>query len=92
MNIFLKTLIIIMLMTFITKYSTNITTLFILSVFFKSKSSITYFFVSNTTLSCVFLYFLIIDSYFLIPAVIVQICNPTAELATTLGIPNNNEK
>ena len=32
--------------------------------------------VNNTILSCLFLFFLIIDLYFLIPAVIAQIFNP----------------
>ena len=35
---------------------------------------------SNTVLSCFFLFYLIIDSHFLILAVITLICNPTAEL------------
>ena len=37
-------------------------------------------FVNNTTLLCFFFFFLVIDLYFLIPAVIAQIFNPTAEL------------
>ena len=37
-------------------------------------------FVSNTISSCFFFFFLIIDLYFLIPAVIAQIFNPIAEL------------
>ena len=44
-------------------------------------------FADNTILSCFFFSFLIIDLYFLIPAVIVQISNPTAELVIPIGIP-----
>ena len=38
------------------------------------------FFANNTNLLRFFFFFLIIDSYFLIPAVIIQIFNPTGEL------------
>ena len=34
-----------------------------------------------------FFFFLIIDIYFLIPAVIAQIFNPTAELIMLIGLP-----
>ena len=34
-------------------------------------------------------FFLIIDLYFLIPAVITQIFNPTAELVIPTGMPSN---
>ena len=34
-------------------------------------------------------FFLIIDLYFLIPAVIAQIFNPNAELVISIGIPTN---
>ena len=44
-------------------------------------------FAKNTTLSCFFLFFLIIDLYFLTPAAIAQICNPLEELAIPIGIP-----
>ena len=43
-------------------------------------------FANNTTSSCFFLFFLIIDLYFLIPAVITQIFNPIVELAIPIGI------
>ena len=43
----------------------------------------------NTILSCFFLFFLIIDLYFLIPAVITQIFTVTAELAIPTGKPTN---
>ena len=36
--------------------------------------------------------FLIIDLYFLIPAVIAQIFNPIAEFVISLGIPIQEEK
>ena len=44
-------------------------------------------FAKNTTLSCFFFFFLIIDLYFLIPAVVAQIFNPIAELIIPVGIP-----
>ena len=47
-------------------------------------------FANNTILSCFF--FLIIDSYFLIPAAISQIFNPIAELIFSIGIPSNEAK
>ena len=44
-------------------------------------------FASNTILSCVVFFFLIIDLYFLIPAVIAQIFHKIAELVIPTGIP-----
>ena len=41
---------------------------------------------NDTTLSCLFFFFLIIDLYFLIPAVIAQIFNPVAGLVIPIGI------
>ena len=49
-------------------------------------------FANNTFLSCLFLFFLIIDLHFLIPAVITQVFNPIAELATSVGIHTNEAK
>ena len=49
-------------------------------------------FVNNNTLSCFFYFFLIIDLYFLIPAVITQIFNKIAELVITIGIPTKEAK
>ena len=49
-------------------------------------------FASNTILSCFFFFFLIIDLYFLIPAVITQIFNPIVELAIPIGIPTKEAK
>ena len=49
-------------------------------------------FASNTILSCFFFFFLIIDSYFLIPAVITQIFNPVAELVIAIEIPTTEAK
>ena len=47
------------------------------------------YFASNTILSCFFFFlFLIIDLYFLIPAVIAQIFNPVAELVISIGMPS----
>ena len=43
-------------------------------------------FANNTILSCFLFFFLIIDLYFLIPAVITQIFNPIAELVISVGI------
>ena len=37
-------------------------------------------------------FFGIIDLFFLIPAVVTQIFNPTAELLNTMGIPTKEEK
>ena len=42
-------------------------------------------FANNTISSCFFLFFLIIDLYLLIPAVITQIFNPLAGLAIPIG-------
>ena len=44
-------------------------------------------FPSNSILSCFLLFFLIIDLYFLIPAVIAHIFNLTAEFAMPTGTP-----
>ena len=44
-------------------------------------------FADNTILSCFFFFFLIIDFYFLIFAVITQIFNPIEELVVPIGIP-----
>ena len=44
-------------------------------------------YLNNTILPCFFFFFLIIDLYFLIPAIIAQIFNPIAELAIPTGIP-----
>ena len=46
----------------------------------------------NTILSCFFFFFLSIDLYFLIPAVIAQIFNPILELVIPIGIPINEAK
>ena len=43
------------------------------------------FFPNNTILSCFFFFFLVIDLYFLVPAVIVQIFDPTAGLVMSAG-------
>ena len=44
-------------------------------------------FASNTVLSCIIFFFLIIDLYFLIPAAIAQIFNPIAEPVIPTRIP-----
>ena len=49
-------------------------------------------FANNTSLSCFFFFFAIIDLYFLIPAAIVQIFNPTAELVIPKGMPTIEAK
>ena len=46
----------------------------------------------NTILSCFFLFFLIIDLYFFIPAAIARIFNSIAELIIPIGIPNKKAK
>ena len=48
-------------------------------------------FATNTTLSC-FFFFLIIDFYFLIAAVIAQIFSPIAELIIPIGITTKEAK
>ena len=47
------------------------------------------FFPNNTILSCFFFFFLVIDLYFLVPAVIVQIFDPTAGLVVSAGTHSN---
>ena len=47
-------------------------------------------FACNTILSCFFLFFLIGD--FLVPGVIAQFFNPSAELAIPTGIPTKEAK
>ena len=49
-------------------------------------------FAKNTIFSCLFFFFLIINLYFLIPAVIAQIVNPVAELVIPIEIPNKEPK
>ena len=49
-------------------------------------------FANDNILSCFFFFFLIIDLYFLIPAVTTQICNPVAELEIPTGIPTKEAK
>ena len=47
---------------------------------------------SSTILSCFFFFFLFIDLYFLIPAVITQTFNPITELEIPVGIPTKEVK
>ena len=49
-------------------------------------------FANNTILSCFVFFFLIIDLYFLIPAVIAQIFHKIAELVIPTGIPTKEAK
>ena len=49
-------------------------------------------FAKDHVLSCFFFFFLIIDVYFLIPAVIAQIFNPIAELIIPIGIPTKKAR
>ena len=49
-------------------------------------------FAKNTILSCFFLFFLIIELQFLIPAVTAQTFYPITELAVPIGIPTNEAK
>ena len=46
-------------------------------------------FTNNTILSCFFHFFLIVDLYFLIPALITQIFNPIAGFTIPTETPNN---
>ena len=47
---------------------------------------------NNAILLCFLFFSLIIDSYFLIPAVIAQTFNPIAELLIPIGIPIKEAK
>ena len=58
----------------------------------KNWKNVNFVSTKNSILSCVFLFFLIIDSYFLILAVFAQFFNPVAELVISIGIPTNEEK
>ena len=49
-------------------------------------------FANNTILSCFFLFFLIVDWYFLMPAVITQIFTPIVELVIPIEIPTKEAK
>ena len=49
-------------------------------------------FASKSILSCFFFFFLTIDLHFLVPIVITQNFNPTAELVIPIGIPTNEPK
>ena len=49
-------------------------------------------FANNTTLSCFFIFFLVIDLYYLITTAIAQIFNPIAELIIPKGIPSKEAK
>ena len=49
-------------------------------------------FASNPIFSCFFVFFIIINLYFLIPTVIAQIFNPIAELVLLIGISTKEEK
>ena len=49
-------------------------------------------FANNTILSCFSFFFLTIDLYFLIPAVIVEIFNSISELVIAIRIPSKEEK
>ena len=49
-------------------------------------------FANSTILSCFFLFFLIIELYFSVPAVSVDIFNLTAELVIPIEIPTNEAK
>ena len=49
-------------------------------------------FANSTILSCFFIFFLIIDLYFLIPAVLTQIFNPVAELVIPIEISTKEAK
>ena len=49
-------------------------------------------FANNTILSSLFLFFVIIGLYFLIPATFVQIFNPVAKRVIPIGIPSKEAK
>ena len=50
------------------------------------------FLANNTILSCFFCFILIMDLYFLVPAVNPQISNPNAELLMTIRNPTKEAK
>ena len=58
----------------------------------KISISCNFGFASNTILSCFFVFFIIIDLYFLIPAVIAQTFIPIAELVIPIGLPIKEAK
>ena len=47
---------------------------------------------NNTILSCYFFFSLILETYFLIPAVIAEIFNPIVELVILIGTPSKVAK
>ena len=49
-------------------------------------------FPSKIILSCFFIFFLVINLYFTIPAAILKIFDPIAELAIPLGMPSKEAK
>ena len=49
-------------------------------------------FTNNTILLSLFFLLLLIDLYFLIPAAIAQVVNPSAELVIPIGIPAKETK
>ena len=49
-------------------------------------------FAKSTISSCFFFYFLVIDIYFLIPAVMAQIFNTIAELVFPITMPTKLQK
>ena len=56
---------------------------------FRTSIAFSLVFPNNTILSCLFFFFLIIDLWFSIPAVIAQIFIPTAEFAIPTGTQTN---
>ena len=58
----------------------------------KTSTVLNLIFANDTILSCFFFFFLTIDLYFLIPAVITQIFIAAAELAILTGIPFEEAK
>ena len=73
---------------FLLSYTTNFDEIIPSSFFFVYNLV----FCNNAVLSCFSLYFLITDSYLLIPAFIANIFIPTAKLVTPVRIPTEKAK
>ena len=63
-----------------------------LSLLLKTSMLFNLIFVYNAIVLCFFFFFLIMDLYVLVTAVIAQIFNPIAELVSPIGIPTKEAK
>ena len=82
-----------MILSFIPLYSLSwLITEPIKALEIKTSKLFNFDFANNTTLSCFFFFFSIIDLYFLIAEFITQIFNATAEILIPAGIANIDAK